>query len=104
MKNQKLSQLSFTLILAVCVLFSCGPGAKEEVVQVNVDGIMFAMLRNLDEGVTSEDEVHGYAIMDFNPFSENFGDTIQTINSQLGHHGYISPVNGALYVTLANEL
>lgn len=105
MKNQKLSQLlSFALIIATGVLFSCGPGAKEEVEQVNVDGIMFVILRNLDEGVTSEDEVHGYAIMDFNPFSENFGDTIQTINSQLGHHGYISPVNGALYVTLANEL
>ncbi|MCZ6901039.1 MAG: hypothetical protein O7F74_12455, partial [Bacteroidetes bacterium] len=63
MKNQKLSQLlSFSLIIATGVLFSCGPGAKEEVAQVNVDGIMFAMLRNLDEGVTSEDEVHGYAI------------------------------------------
>lgn len=92
------------LILIVCsgFFFSCSQEAAME--QSNTDGIMFVMLRNLDDGVVSTDKVHGYAIIDFNPYSDSFGNIIQSINSQLGHHGYISPVNGALYVTLGNNL
>ena len=108
MEDQKINRiLSFGLVLATCTLICCGPGTTEKVQDqppANVDGIMFAMLRNLDPGVVSTDEVHGYAIMDFNPFSEKFGDTIQTVTSQLGHHGYFSPVNGSLYVTMNNDL
>ena len=65
--------LSFLIIFAGISLISC----QSDDPQVNIDGIMFAILRNVDEGVVATDEVHGYAIMDFNPFSENFGDTLQ---------------------------
>ena len=96
--------LIICLVLVTCTLVSCSPPEQEQVAQVNVDGIMFAILRNLDKNIVTTDEAHGYAIMDFNPFSENFGDTIQTVYGQLGHHGYISPINGSLYVTLSNDL
>jgi len=91
-------------VLVTCTLICCSPPEQEKVAPANVDGIMFAILRNLDKSVATTDKAHGYAIMDFNPFSENFGDTIQMIYDQLGHHGYISPINGSLYVTLCNDL
>ena len=95
--------LSFMIILAGISWISCKVDNTVDP-QVDVDGIMFAILRNVNEGVVSTDKVHGYAIMDFNPFSEKFGDTLQTINGPLGHHGYISPINGGLYVTQSDEL
>jgi hypothetical protein len=97
-------KLFFTIILAGSSFLSCKKDTKTVEPQVNVDGIMFALLRNVDEGVLTTDKVHGYAIMDFNPFSDKFGDTLQTVNGQLGHHGYISPINGGLYVTQADDL
>jgi len=104
----KLKKLFFGLlsmiILAGISLISCKNANKTVEPQVNVDGIMFALLRNVNEGVIATDKVHGYAIMDFNPFSDNFGDTLQTINGPLGHHGYISPINGGLYVTQTDDL
>ena len=96
-----------TLIIVMASIFlSCGQGGTEnqEQAEINIDGIMFAMLKDLDPSVTAKDEVHGYSIMDFNPYSENFGDTLQTVYGQLGHHGYISPVNGGLYVSLGDDL
>ena len=96
--------LLFMITLANMSLLSCKNANKTVEPQVNVDGIMFALLRNVNEGVIATDIVHGYAIMDFNPFSENFGDTLQTINGPLGHHGYISPINGGLYVTQTDNL
>ena len=105
MKNTNFNHpLGICLVLVTCTLLCCSPPEQEKVAQANIDGIMFAILRNLDKNVATTDEAHGYAIMDFNPFSENFGDTIQTIYRQLGHHGYISPINGSLYVTLSNDL
>jgi len=96
--------LFFLVILAGISLISCKNDKKIVEAQANIDGIMFALLRNVDEGVVTTDNVHGYAIMDFNPYSDKFGDTLQTINGPLGHHGYISPVNGGLYVTQADDL
>lgn len=96
--------LLFMITLANMSLLSCKNANKTVEPQVNVDGIMFALLRNVNEGVIATDKVHGYAIMDFNPFSDNFGDTLQTINGPLGHHGYISPINGGLYVTQTDNL
>lgn len=96
--------LLFMIILAGISLISCKSDNNTVDPQVNVDGIMFALLRNVNEGVVATDKVHGYAIMDFNPFSDKFGDILQTINGPLGHHGYISPINGGLYVTQADEL
>jgi len=106
MKSKKLFiALLFAIILAGSSLFSCKMDNKKAVEpQVNVEGIMFALLRNVDQGVLTTDKVHGYAIMDFNPFSENFGDTLQTVYGPLGHHGYISPINGGLYITQASDL
>jgi hypothetical protein len=103
MGNQKFNH-PLCLVFVTCTLLCCSPPEQEQVAQANVDGIMFAILRNLDKNVATTDEAHGYAIMDFNPFSDNFGDTIQTVYGQLGHHGYISPINGSLYVTLSNDL
>jgi len=96
--------LFFIVILSSISLISCKNDKKTVEPQANIDGIMFALLRNVNEGVTPTDNVHGYAIMDFNPYSDKFGDTIQTITGPLGHHGYISPVNGGLYVTQADDL
>jgi len=105
MKNQKFNNAHFLIfVFIIATLFSCKMGDKTEQPKVDISGIMFAMLRNVEKGVLTTDEVHGYAIMDFNPFSDNFGDTIQTVFGSLGHHGYISPVNGGLYVTRANDL
>jgi len=94
------------LLAGAALLLSCGPQEQQGQIETlaNTEGIMFAILRNLDKEVATTDAAHGYAIMDFNPFSENFGDTIQTVYGQLGHHGYISPVNGSLYVTMTNDL
>ena len=94
---------AFVFISISFLLFSCATGDKTES-QVSTEGIMFTILRNLSEGVTSADQIHGYAIMDFNPFSETFGDTLQVVKGALGHHGYISPVNGGLYVTQSDRL
>jgi len=91
-------------ILAGITIISCKNEKKPVEPQANIDGIMFAILRNVNEGVLATDKVHGYAIMNFNPFSDKFGDTLQTVNDQLGHHGYISPVNGGLYVTQSDDL
>jgi len=96
--------LFFIVILSGISLISCKNDKKTVEPQANIDGIMFALLRNVNEGVTATDNVHGYAIMDFNPFSDKFGDTLQTVNGPLGHHGYISPINGGLYVTQADNL
>ena len=106
MKSKKLFiALLSAIIIASSLLFSCKMDNKKTIEpQVNVEGIMFALLRNVNQGVLTTDKVHGYAIMDFNPFSDNFGDTLQTVNGPLGHHGYISPINGGLYVTQANDL
>jgi len=95
--------LLFVIVIAGISLISCKNDAKTAEPQVNVDGIMFALLRNVNEGVVATDKVHGYAIMDFNPFSDKFGDTLQTVNGKLGHHGYISPINGGLYVTQTDD-
>lgn len=72
--------------------------------QANMEGVMLAILRNLDKNAQPNDESHGYAIMDFNPFSKSFGNKIQSIKSYLGHHAYVSPVNGGLYLSLADEM
>jgi hypothetical protein len=98
------SMLSVLVITCFLSIFSCAVGDRNNETQVNIDGVMFTILRNLDSGVQNTDPVHLYAIMDFNPFSENFGDTIQTLSGQLAHHGYISPVNGGLYVTQTDDL
>lgn len=104
----KLTKNYFGLFLIVILvgisMMSCKNEKKIVESQANIDGIMFAILRNVNEGVLASDKVHGYAIMDFNPFSDKFGDTLQTVNDQLGHHGYISPVNGGLYVTQSDDL
>ena len=96
--------LIFMIILAGISLISCKREKKTAEQQVSVEGIMFAILRNVDKGVLATDKVHGYAIMDFNPFSDKFGDTLQTVKGHLGHHGYISPINGGLYVTLTDDI
>ncbi len=96
--------LLFIIIFTSISLISCKNENKTVEPQENVDGIMFALLRNLNEGVVATDKVHGYAIMDFNPFSDKFGDTLQTVYGTLGHHGYISPINGGLYVTQTDDL
>lgn len=102
MKTQiKLWSPLVTLTVAACLLISC---TSEESEQLSTDGIMFVMLRTIGEDVSVDDPVHGYAIMDFNPFSETFGDTLQVVNGPLGHHGYISPVNGGLYVSQNDNL
>ena len=101
---KKYFKLFFIVILTSISLMSCKNEKKTIEPQANIDGIMFALLRNVNEGVSSTDKAHGYAIMDFNPYSDKFGDTIQTISGPLGHHGYISPVNGGLYVTQADDL
>jgi len=93
------------VLLATCLFImswvACAPA--EEALK-STDGIMFAMLRNLDEGVSATDKVHGYAIMDFDPYSDSFGEILQMTKDRLGHHGYISPINGGLYVTLCDDL
>ncbi len=104
MKNQQFTPLLIVLLCTSFLLFSWVSCNQTDEALKSTDGIMFAMLRNLDEGVTATDKVHGYAIMDFNPYSEAFGEILQMTKDRLGHHGYISPVNGGLYVTLADDL
>ncbi len=114
MKLTKMRSGIFLLAMFVVIAFtSCKNGGDSgnandtgdtTAKSVNVNSIMFALLRNVNEGVAATDKVHGYAIMDFNPFSDAFGDTLQTVFGPLGHHSYISPVNGGLYVTQADRL
>ncbi|MEO9484667.1 MAG: hypothetical protein ABJG47_14510 [Ekhidna sp.] len=105
MKGKK----TFSKLLAVCFvvgafLTSCGSDDNSAVVK-NIDGYMFALLRDINEdGTTATTDTHPYAVMDFNPYSEDFGAIINQKEGQLGHHAYISPVNGQIYVSLADDM
>jgi hypothetical protein len=90
--------LSFSFLI-----YSCNFTRSEDQKHLS-EGLMFAILRNFEEGTKTYDQVHKYAIMDFNPFSDNFGGIKQSINGPLGHHSYVSPINGNVYVTLADKL
>lgn len=102
MKNIKRISITAALLLITAIVFqACNRKAEKNEL---TEGLMFAILRNLDKNVKTSDEAHGYALIDFNPFSQNFGEIKQSVNGPLGHHGYVSPTNGALYVTLADQL
>ena len=98
------SCILLALVTISCTVISCTSEVKTDDTEESTAGIMFVILRNLDSTATAADAVHGYGIMDFNPFSETFGDTLQVVRGVLGHHGYVSPVNGGLYVTQGDNL
>ena len=96
------SFLSGSMIALLVTLYSCGNDDAGTPSEPSVEGLMFALLRDTDAGAS--DQSHPYAVMDFNPYSSTFGEISNSKNGQLGHHGYVSPINGGLYVTLADDL
>jgi hypothetical protein len=102
MKNLRRLSIVLGLLITPILFYSCQTNDKKG--KEVSEGLLFAILRNLDKGVKPADTTHGYAIMDFNPFSKNFGAIKQSVNGPLGHHGYVSAVNGGIYVSLADRL
>lgn len=100
---KRICAFSGVMLIFTTLFYSCSKPTQNSDSQVS-EGLMFAILRSFEKGAKPADKVHQYALMDFNPFSPSFGDVKQSITGPLGHHGYVSSVNGGLYVTLADQL